>query len=75
VNDARVLTEQQAYAAMFLFLDRLWERNRGLVVGDILGDMSLLPDGVPADAAIRGEWTDAVERAFSGEPAGALRLS
>lgn len=60
------LTEEQAYLAMYYFLDKHFAL--GLEeLGGILSSMSLLPDGKPADAAISIEWQEAVSAAMSGQ--------
>ena len=65
------LTEQQAYWAMFSFLEGQWESNRSDYLGALLGSMSLLADGSPADSAHKYEWQSAVQAALSGHvPAG-----
>ena len=60
------MTEKQAYAAMFHFLEENWKRNRSLEVGAMLGLMSLLQDGSPADPAVWPDWHRAVEYALGG---------
>jgi hypothetical protein len=60
------MTEKQAYAAMFYFLKENWKRNNSVQVGAILGLMSLLQDGKPADPAMWPEWQRAVEYALAG---------
>lgn len=54
------MTEQQAYAAMFFFLDRLYDRTKSDELGGLLGSMSPLADGMPADPAIKEDWREAV---------------
>jgi hypothetical protein len=54
------LTSKQAYAAMYLFLADMYEKGwRDL--GGLLGSMSLLGDGEPADRALAEDWEKAVE--------------
>ena len=56
------LNEREAYAAMFQFLDAYWERNgRPDELGSLLGSMTLLEDGTPADSGIWEDWQDAIE--------------
>jgi hypothetical protein len=67
-----LLTERQAYLAMFAFLSRHYEL--GLKeLGGILGSMALLPDGEPADVAFASEWREAVTAAMAGTIHAALR--
>jgi hypothetical protein len=58
------LTEQQAYDAMFRFLDTYWERTgRPDELGALLGSMSreIWTDHEPADPAMWEDWVDAVK--------------
>ena len=48
------LTQRQAYLCMFEFLRRHYERGPTDEVGGLLGNLSLLPDGQPADPAYAG---------------------
>jgi hypothetical protein len=59
------LTVEEAYAAMFAFLENLYTLNQSEELGAMLGSMSLLPNGTPADAAIWDEWLVAVEKSMS----------
>ena len=69
------MTEDQAYSAMFIFLKEAWKRINSDGLAMILGDMSLLEDGTPADPAVVEDWKSAVARALGGERAGRLTLS
>jgi hypothetical protein len=69
-----VLTQRQAYAATFHFLEEFWKRTRSDDVGGLLGAMSLLQDGSPADPAMAQDWRAAVEYALKGGEAGSLEL-
>jgi hypothetical protein len=60
------MTEQQAYAAVFHFLEEFWKRTKSDDVGMLLSSMSILQDGQPADAAITADWQEAVEYALKG---------
>ncbi|WP_428659121.1 hypothetical protein [Reyranella sp.] len=71
----RTMTDKQAYAAMYHFLDQYYQGTKSDDVGALLGAMSLLADGEPADPAINSDWEDAVEFALSGGKAGNLVLS
>jgi len=70
----KTMTEKQAYAAMYYFLDQYYQGTMSEDVGALLGAMSLLADGEPADSAITSDWEDAVEFALSGGKAGNLVL-
>ncbi len=67
------LTQEQAYLAMYSFLEKQF--SLGCVeLGGILGSMSILPDGNPADAALVADWQDAIAAAFSGKAKARLEL-
>lgn len=59
------LTPEQAYLAMYAFLDKHFSLGCE-ELGGILGSMALLADGSPADPAIAQEWRKAVATALSG---------
>ena len=69
-----VLTNQQAYAAMFRFLEQLYQHTKSDELGGILGSLSVLADGSPADPAVLRDWNDAVEYAMRGGKPGSLEL-
>ena len=48
-----------AYQAMFRFLEKYYERTQSDDVGALLGSMSLMEDGMPADSAMWQEWQEA----------------
>jgi hypothetical protein len=58
------MTSDQAYAAMFFFLEDFYQRTHSDEIGGLLGSMSVLADGSPADGAIVADWRRAVERAM-----------
>ncbi len=64
------LTPRQAYLCMFEFLRRHDERGPTDEVGGLLGSLSLLPDGPPADPACSSDWAEAVAAALAAEAAG-----
>ena len=68
------LTDQQAYLAMFRFLDRC--RQLGFEkIGSLLGSLSLLPDGQPADQALATDWAAAVRDVVNGRVDAQMKLS
>ncbi len=67
------LTQDQAYLAMYAFLDKQFSLGCQ-ELGGILGSMSLLSDGSPADRAFVQEWHEAVAAALSGAVDARLRL-
>ncbi len=62
-----------AYAAMNILLRDAYERTDEL--GALLGSMSLLEDGKPADPAVWDEWVQAIEKAKAGDYDIGLNLS
>lgn len=68
------LSPQQAYLAMFAFLEEEYRLCPSDEVGGLLGGMSLLPDGSPADSALANQWQRAIEAACSGQVSAALAL-
>jgi hypothetical protein len=69
-----IMTDEQAYAAMYHFLEQLYNSTKSDDLGGLLGGMSLLSDGSAADPAIQSEWQRAVQYALSGGKAGELTL-
>jgi hypothetical protein len=61
------LSEQQAYLALFAFLESEYQLGKSAELGAILGSMSLLTDGEPADPAIKEQWKSAVSAAIEGK--------
>ncbi len=68
------LTGHQAYLAMFAFLETEWRRTQSPDIGGLLGSLSLLHDGSPADPAVIEDWKAAVARALSGSVDATLRV-
>lgn len=60
------LSEHEAYAAMFAFLDDRYQLTKSDDLGALLGSMSLLPSGGTADPAIWEDWLNAIKKAESG---------
>ncbi|WP_143029321.1 hypothetical protein [Rhodoferax sp. OV413] len=59
------LSEEQAFLAMYKFLDAAYQRGCE-ELGGILGDISLLPDGGTADPSAWQDWIAAVKAATDG---------
>jgi hypothetical protein len=68
------LTEQQAYLAMFAFVERQYHGGAE-ELGALLGSLALMPDGSPADPAYKAEWSTAVQQALTGQVFAELKLS
>ena len=69
------LTTKQAYLAMYSFLEAHYRRSGADDVGALLGSMSLLPSGTPADPAIEGDWLAAVQAARTGAVSSRMELN
>lgn len=57
------MTVRQAYLAMYFFMEKLYKMTNSDDMGGFLGGMSLLNDGLPADAAVWSDWMEAVNKA------------
>jgi hypothetical protein len=57
----QVLSGEQAFQAMFRFLQRYYERAGGRgELAAVLSDIQTMPDGRPADPAAWEDWLDAI---------------
>ena len=68
------LTDRQAYLAMFAFLEAQYRLSGSSEIGALLGSLSLLPDGSPADSAIKEDWAAAIAAAVSGQVGAGLSV-
>lgn len=68
------LTITDAYLAMFAFLEAEYQLTKSDELGVLLGSMSLLSNGVPADPAVKTQWEIAVIAAKSGEVDASFRM-
>jgi hypothetical protein len=59
------MTTTQAYRAMFLFLEKRYFRLPSDDLGALLGELTILDDGSPADPAVAQEWARAVQSVAS----------
>jgi hypothetical protein len=75
MSSNRTMTEHEAYLAMFAFLASEYDLSKSDALGVLLGSMSLLPNGSPADPAILQQWRDACAKAARGEVSATLRVS
>jgi len=60
-----MLTVRQAYDAMYAFLTEYHNQTKSDDVASLLGDLSTLPDGQPADSACWSDWEDSVSKALA----------
>ena len=63
-NVEKKLTVDQAYKAMYIYLNALHEMTGSDDLAGFLGGMSLASDGKPADPAISQDWYAAIEKAL-----------
>ncbi|RKG70371.1 hypothetical protein D7V80_05530 [Corallococcus sp. CA054B] len=70
-----VLTIKEAYAAMYEYLKGLYALTPSDELGGLLGSMSLLDDGTPADPAVWADWLLAVQKARQGAVDMRLKLN
>ncbi|MDB5311433.1 MAG: hypothetical protein JWO38_5635 [Gemmataceae bacterium] len=68
------ISVRQAYLAMYSFLEELYTKYEFDQFGSILGGMSLLADGSPADQAVWADWLKAVERVREQQVDATLRI-
>jgi hypothetical protein len=61
------LTEEEAYAAMYAFLVKVYERTQSNELGGLLGDMSTIGDKETADPAIWYEWLECITQLQEGK--------
>jgi hypothetical protein len=59
---------------MLYFLGEIYKRTESDTLGGLLGAISTLQDGSPADAAVVRDWDEAVDYALKGGDLGSLRL-
>ena len=69
------LTDQQAYLAMFAFLEAQYQLSSSGEIGALLGSLSLLPDGSPADPAVENQWKTALVAARGGQVNATLNIT
>lgn len=57
-----MVTIEQAYKAMYLYLEGLYDMTGSDDLAGFLGGMSTLKDGKPADSAVWNDWLEAVDK-------------
>jgi len=55
------LSVKKAYVAMYKYLEEYYDITKSHDVDSMLGDMSLLQDGQPADNAVTNKWLRAID--------------
>ena len=69
------LSEDEAYLAMFAFIEKRYRLTSSDDIGGFLSDMSILFSGGTADPALEDDWAEAVELARTGKVDAMQRLS
>ena len=57
-----MLSTKDAYKAMFVFLERIYNITKSDELGILLGSMSLLDNNKPVDSAMWEDWLKAIEK-------------
>ncbi len=70
-----LLTEEEAYLAMYAYLKGLYDLTKSDYLGMLLGSMSYLSDGRTADPAVMHEWNAAIAKVRRGKVDAALLLT
>jgi hypothetical protein len=65
----RTLTPEQAFKAMFYYLDAYWRRFQQAEVRDVLGDIQPAEAGTSSDPAAWEDWLLCVRRVVEDEDA------
>ncbi|SHM04071.1 hypothetical protein SAMN05444272_1627 [Roseibium suaedae] len=58
-----MLSETEAYRAMYIYLRKLYELTASDDLAGFLGGMALLEDGKPTDPAVWADWISSLEEA------------
>ncbi len=59
---SELLTVEEAYKAMVVYLEDLYFLTKSDDLGGFLGSMALLPDGKPIDPAVWQDWLKAIHK-------------
>jgi hypothetical protein len=65
-NNEKYLTRDQAYKAMYRFLEIEYELTQSDEIAILLGSMSILEDGSTADPAMSEAWAQALKDMTKG---------
>lgn len=71
---SKTLSQNEAYLAMFSFLEDYYARTKSDEIGSMLSGMCLMSDGKTMDPAYWEEWQEAVQRAIAGNVDAEMRL-
>jgi hypothetical protein len=56
-------TKEEAYMAMFFFLEKHYDFTKSDDIGALLGAMRILEDGMPVDNALWSDWDESLKKA------------
>lgn len=73
MNEEKI-TKQQAYLAMYEFLENYYSLTNADEIGALLGGLSLLQDGSSADPASQSDWDHAVQKVLDGKVSAQLQF-
>ena len=68
------LTQDEAYLAMFAFIEKRYRLTSSDDLASFLSDMSLMFSGATADPALQDDWEESVQLAPDGEVDAMQRL-
>lgn len=68
------ITKDEAFLAMYAFLEKHYALTGSDDVGGLLGSLSLLPDGNSADPAVREDWEESIEKVLAGKVDASLQI-
>ena len=68
------LTKEEAYLAMFAFIEKRWRLTSSEDLASFLSDMSLMFSGGTADPALYEDWEEAIDLAREGKVDAMQRL-
>lgn len=70
-----MINEEQAYKAMFRFLEKYYEQTQADEIGSLLGSMNLelFADGRPADPAMWEDWQTALREVLAAPQSTTLK--
>lgn len=68
------ITKEQAFLAMYAFLEEHYALTNSDDVGGLLGSLALLPDGNSADPGVQEDWEEAIEKVLAGHVDASARI-
>ena len=68
------LNDKEAYEAMFIYLNNLYERTNSDDLAGYLGSMLLMEDGKPVDSAVWSDWMSAIKEVKNKDKTGTSKI-